>query len=503
MADTARAGAPRVSDLRILRVISVSQWAALVLGILAGIIINEGSLQSFVAAAAGGLFVLTVSAVPLQVMRRPLVLESMALGGSLLTMTAVALTGGASSPYILLSTIPPVTASILGGLRIGVTTGTLSAAVLVAISLGTDDGNVAQAVGLAMLYLLLVVTVGQIRRLLIDIEERASKLEETSEEAQQRLDELSATNELLTRLAELASENTGPIAVGRTALDTITAMIPDAAGTAVLTTASGPLVIAQHGNGRDHPIRTRLPLEVNGREVGVILLSTKEILTEGERKRVEAAIEPVALSFANLLLLQQIAGTAVQEERSRLARELHDEIGPTLASLGLALDMAAMQTGEPDVASHLTDLRSSVSHLVDDVRATVADLRAERSGSLSTRLNAALHQFPSHPPIEMAVDERRPPRPSIIDEIAAIVIEAARNASRHADAHSIRIHGWVDFDRGRLVVQDTGSGFDTQADHPGHFGLVGMGERAKRIGARVVVTSSSAGTVVALEWGDS
>ena len=60
------------------------------------------------------------------------------------------------------------------------------------------------------------------------------------------------------------------------------------------------------------------------------------------------------MGFSNVLLLQEITRNAIKEERVRLARELHDEIGPSLASLGLALDVAMVQGIEdPALAGNL------------------------------------------------------------------------------------------------------------------------------------------------------
>jgi signal transduction histidine kinase len=143
-----------------------------------------------------------------------------------------------------------------------------------------------------------------------------------------------------------------------------------------------------------------------------------------------------------------------------------------------------------------------VTELVDDVRSTVADLRTERHGSLTTRLNEATHNLSPPPVLEVTLDERRPPRPSIIEDISAIVIEATRNAHHHSEAMTVRVKGWCDFDRGRVVIEDDGKGFDTRAEHPGHFGLVGMQERAVKSGARLLVVSAPGGTTIALEWGD-
>jgi signal transduction histidine kinase len=164
--------------------------------------------------------------------------------------------------------------------------------------------------------------------------------------------------------------------------------------------------------------------------------------------------------------------------------------------------MAAMQAGEPDMATHLDELRGSVTDLVEDVRATVADLRTDRHGSLVTRINEGTHSLAPPPTIDVTVDERRPPRPSIIDDIASVVVEAVRNAYHHSGSDRIRVHGWADFERGRVVVEDHGSGFDTADDYAGHFGLVGMNERASRVGGTLTIVSNARGTTVALKWGD-
>jgi hypothetical protein len=284
----------RTTDRRILRVITLSQWMALTVGIFAGIVLTEGSVESYLAAAAAGLYVLGTTAAPIGIYTRPLVLESVSLLGALLTMTAVALTGGTSSPYILISIIPPVAATVLGGLRPGITTALLNGAMLIAIGISAPDSSLISAVVTSVLYLVIVLTVGQIRRMLVDIEERAASLEASSADATKRLDELETTYELLTRLAELASDNTGPIAVGQAALETITSRIPGSAGSALLSTTSGPVVIARIGDGNEHPFRRRLPLVIGERNVGSVLISSPDPLTDDQVTAVDSVLEPVA-----------------------------------------------------------------------------------------------------------------------------------------------------------------------------------------------------------------
>ena len=72
--------------------------------------------------------------------------------------------------------------------------------------------------------------------------------------------------------------------------------------------------------------------------------------TVAEVQPMQPAQVPAQEHVVRLRALQDIVGSAVSEERSRLAREMHDEIGPSLASLGLALDIAAMQQSIDDFA---------------------------------------------------------------------------------------------------------------------------------------------------------
>jgi signal transduction histidine kinase len=200
--------------------------------------------------------------------------------------------------------------------------------------------------------------------------------------------------------------------------------------------------------------------------------------------------------------LQSIAARAINEERVRIARDLHDDLGPSLASLGLSLDMTLVQhpLDEP-VANQLTHLRRAVSYLVDDIRKTVADLRAEPEPSLMNLLTVIKAEAGSEPEILIDLEERRPPRPSVAQEIAAIANEAIRNAVAHSGASQIRVSGVVDFDRGWMTIFDNGKGFDPDAIPEGHYGLLGMKERARKVGGTLSINSQAAGTSVAVDWG--
>jgi signal transduction histidine kinase len=110
-------------------------------------------------------------------------------------------------------------------------------------------------------------------------------------------------------------------------------------------------------------------------------------------------------------------------------------------------------------------------------------------------------RLPEGPELVIEVDERRPPRPSAAQEVMGIVGEAMRNAFLHSNGKVVRVSGSVDFDQGWVSVADDGHGFDPTQVPNGHYGLVGMKERADRIGARMTVESGPVGTTISIEWG--
>jgi signal transduction histidine kinase len=187
-----------------------------------------------------------------------------------------------------------------------------------------------------------------------------------------------------------------------------------------------------------------------------------------------------------------------------VARELHDEIGPSLASLGLTIDTLMLQ---PDVGGHtahqLEQIRRHVTSLVEEVRGAVSDLRHESVSSIVQHTHRLAAELSSDGPgIDVDINERRPPRGQIATEIAAILTEVVRNAVAHADATLIKVGGYVDRDRGSLVVEDDGVGFDTDARPRGHYGLIGIQERASEAGAKLEIESHrGVGTLVRLSWG--
>lgn len=493
------------SDIRIRRLIIATSWVSLVVGTLAGIIDSESSLSGLGAALISGVWVLAISVTPLHVMIKPLVLDALALGGALLAVTSMTLTGGIGSPYLILSFMPIIAAGAWAGLRLGLATAGLTSGLLFAILVSEqppDAALIPPEAGVLVLYIMVGVTVAQIRRLLNDAIDRAAHLETTSVEHSRRLEDLERANRLLAQLTELtATAETSPIELGRTALESLQVQYPNASMTAAITGKKGPIVVARAGETTQGSFERKIDLVVGGREVGYVRINAPEPIDQAEAQRLSIGLEPLALAFANALLLQDLTNNAVKEERTRLARELHDEIGPNLSALGLSLDVAMFQGAEQrDLTEHLQHLRDQVGAIVEEVRITVSDLRTPRLGSLVAHLTSVAALMGGKVDLR-ALDERRPARPSLADALYGVAGEALRNAIKHSDAREISVRGWIDFDQGRVVIEDDGSGFDPSGRYDGHFGLVGMQERAKAAGIELSLSSGNSGTRVVLSWG--
>jgi signal transduction histidine kinase len=426
-------------------------------------------------------------------------------------MIAVVLTRDIESPYLLFSVTPVLYAAAFSGWRRGIETAFLAGGVLVAIRTLTDDSNLLWDSGglwaWVAIYLLIAITFSFARHLLLEASETNAALLAASAAANEQLDRLErldASNKLLTALSELSDgTELNPVTVGTAALDHLSSVVPFDVGRIAIESADGPVVVARWREGGDFESTLTSPLTVGARDVGFVILGRTGPFQPHEIHHVEETLQPVALSFANILLLQDIAHRAIQEERVRLARELHDEIGPSLASLGLSLDMAILQNAEStDLTGHLSGLRSSVTDLVEEVRDTVAGLREQDPISLHEQAVILCSEEPDQlPKVATALRENRPPPVEIGTEVTSIMSEAVRNARRHADAHTVTIAGYVDHNSGEVSVTDDGHGFEVKRSFKGHYGLVGMSERAERIGAKLDVRSSPAGTTVTVRWG--
>jgi signal transduction histidine kinase len=201
---------------------------------------------------------------------------------------------------------------------------------------------------------------------------------------------------------------------------------------------------------------------------------------------------------------------AILRERTRLAQELHDTVEQTLTGIALQLDTTSkLFAARPEGASHHLELaRNLVSQSQVDVRRSVWDLRSRalEQFDLPGALATSGKQLVDGTSINLEVSAKgrvRPLSETVEENLLRIAQESLTNAIKHSDATEVKIELDYGPQTVTLEVQDNGHGFDqdkSAGPGEGHFGLLGISERAKRLGGELVVSSEPGrGTTVRIK----
>jgi PAS domain S-box-containing protein len=201
---------------------------------------------------------------------------------------------------------------------------------------------------------------------------------------------------------------------------------------------------------------------------------------------------------------------AQEEERRRIARELHDEAGQDLTSLLLRLRALEDSRSLREAVSRAARLRGLAARTIDGLGRLARGLRPGVLESLGLRpaLERLADEHAAALRVPVTVDAtgfgRARPSPEVETAIYRIAQEALANAGRHARAHRLEMLLARERDRVRLVVRDDGRGFDTEAAlrssvRRGRLGLQGMRERVLMLGGSLSVLSQRGkGTTVSV-----
>jgi signal transduction histidine kinase len=195
-----------------------------------------------------------------------------------------------------------------------------------------------------------------------------------------------------------------------------------------------------------------------------------------------------------------VKAKAILTERTRLAQELHDTLEQSLTGIALQLDTTSkLFQKNPDGANrHLELARNLMSQSQVEVRRSIWDLRCRALEQFdlasALRHTAKLVMEASNIKIEVLAKGNVGRLPeSIEDNLLRMAQEALTNVIKHAEATEALAELHFGADEVILTVRDNGKGFDSsEASGPrnGHFGLLGMSERAKRLGANLTVSST-------------
>jgi signal transduction histidine kinase len=266
---------------------------------------------------------------------------------------------------------------------------------------------------------------------------------------------------------------------------------------------------------RHHPLMRSflgVPIIAGGEILAELFLAEKDgggDFTDDDQHIVEMLASHAALAVVNGQLNERARELSIVEERTRIARDLHDSVTQTLFSLTLVTESAATLAGdaEPRLGTQLDRVRQLSRTALEEMRSLVETLRGTDAGreGLETTLRKrvdllrAVHDVP----ISVVLHGTLPQcGQTITREVLKIANEAVANALQHASATTISIELGHTAGRLTLTVTDDGTGFDlvetVQASR--RLGLSSMRERAEALGGTLRIdTAPGAGTRVRLE----
>jgi signal transduction histidine kinase len=264
------------------------------------------------------------------------------------------------------------------------------------------------------------------------------------------------------------------------------------------------VVTAAYGSAVNDPVT--LPLVYQGETIGQLLLAPRrpgESLTAADWRLLQSIAQQAGIAAhavrltADLQRSRERLVMAREEERRRLQRDLHDGLGPVLASLPLKLDAALnLLRHDPATANALLlELKTQTQATIVDIRRLVYDLRPPALDQLglvaAIRQHAAAYHQVNGLQITLETSEHLPPLPAAV-EVAAfrIVQEALTNVAAHASAQTCLIRLWLDHAL-CLEIRDDGMGLPKDS-HIG-VGLASMRERAAELGGSCVIEPAPSG----------
>jgi len=282
--------------------------------------------------------------------------------------------------------------------------------------------------------------------------------------------------------------------------------VPTAVWASFLTV---PNLVLWHSGAERPGVTTQFLLLI---AIGYVVARRVDLETAA-KDRAEAANARLSRAQATLEEYVRLAVDAQEEERKRLARELHDDTIQTLVVAKVDLDAVADEVHPAATRARLEKVKAILEATIDSVRRFSRDLRPALLDDLGlmSAVEWLVDDLRGRTGIEAQLHTSGEPRrlePKDELRLFRIVQEALHNAERYAEASAVEV--CVDFGEDvRVTVSDDGRGFDTsRAFHDREsargLGLLGMRERAKLSGASLSIESEpSAGTSVTVALGSA
>ncbi|MDQ6798483.1 MAG: GAF domain-containing sensor histidine kinase [Actinomycetota bacterium] len=458
-----------------------------------------------------------------------------------LVVAAVATTGSWGSPFVFCLVTPLIGIGFHGGFVAAIRSAVASVVVVgaPAIIAGPAMAAVQATCQWAVELVLVAVLAGYARRLFGEAEERHSQ-------ALDRMDRMSEANDLLVSLHQVAQSLPASLNLAEVLASTATRLkslvdsdvvvvllrneatcrwdLVVGEGTRLSASLSddqlpGPLREATQSSvaslvmvlGEDQGAGVDLlswsglyaPLRARGRLIGLVALEHHEPGQYGRRELqvLDGFLETAALAIDNARWFARLRTIGADEERIRIARDMHDRVGQSLASLAFSLDRLTNQARGHPLERDLGRLRGEVREVLGDVRATLSDLRTDVSDGqgLVETLDSFLERVRARSDLDVSFAHDEVERLPLLQEreLWRIAHEAVTNVEHHAAARSVGVQWHCDEAGAVLEVTDDGQGFALDDDaRPDSYGVTGMRERADAIGAQLDIVSGPQGTTV-------
>jgi PAS domain S-box-containing protein len=209
-----------------------------------------------------------------------------------------------------------------------------------------------------------------------------------------------------------------------------------------------------------------------------------------ERKRAEEA-----LSDVNRKLIE-----AQEQERTRIGRELHDDIGQRLAMVAVQLQQVHEDSLVlPEVRTRMGELKREISEIANDIQSLSHELHSSKLEYLgiAAAMRSFCKEFGEHHRVEIDFQTHDLPSPLSPDSslcLFRVLQEALLNSAKHSGVRHVEVQLWGTSDAIHLTVNDSGVGFDSEAvKQSGGLGLISMEERLKHVKGTFSIESEPKG----------
>lgn len=233
-------------------------------------------------------------------------------------------------------------------------------------------------------------------------------------------------------------------------------------------------------------------------EIGSLGRAFNRIVTDLEVNR-----ETIAESEATRANLVEKLIDAQEDERRRIARDLHDTIGQAISSLMVGMASLDRASSDREFADKRNELQQLAKETIDEVRQMGRQLRPSALDDLglAAALDHYTHDFTvlhPHVSVDLHVDLPNRLAPPVETNLYRIVQEGMTNSARHSSAATISVLLTMRDGLVRAIIEDDGHGFDPVSTRKnGHsVGIHAMKERAELVGGRMTIESGRDGTTV-------